>query len=622
MISFRLLHLHLKVLSNYDLKRTRTEEGFKRAFATLFDQDVQTFRGIMFLNLDQLEKQLDKEDFQEIGSMAAFRVLMIQFKKFINSWFSWDDYDGLMTRKYFLAYTRTKVQQFHDTLIQRMEFFKKSIKERAIHKREYDSMMNERQMDTKEGTVDMSKALDASLVDTKSSATESKKQDTSIMSGNDIDADNVDIRLIYDEEPMAKVQLTVDNNVFAIGQQHTEQSEFSNEGKVEQNAEQCHDIRPLQSSAFKSERLESTKPRFTSQVDVNNDLPKPVTTHYFPRERESAFVKPRHMIAPSSSLYSSNDMVHNHYLEEAKKRHKKEVGIQDPVWKPTGRIFKIVGLRWVPTRKIFTSSITKVDSEPPNGSNEDITNQYECEQTLDVSKDYDNSGLAPQLQKTFVHNSIELETHDHSNESSTKLVPNVSPPSNTKCSSLQELDFLFSSLFEEYFTTSNQSVSKSFALSDNFKQQDTPTTVNIQPTTELITPTTNVNVEENNNDQVVDAQIDENKFYNIFSTSTKDHPLEQVRRNPSKPVQTRRQLATDLEILHVWKLIDKPFGKIVIKLKWLWKNKKDEDQTIIRNKSRVVAKGYAQEEVIDFDESFAPIVRLEDVRIFVAYATH
>ncbi|GJT71951.1 retrovirus-related pol polyprotein from transposon TNT 1-94 [Tanacetum coccineum] len=140
---------------------------------------------------------------------------------------------------------------------------------------------------------------------------------------------------------------------------------------------------------------------------------------------------------------------------------------------------------------------------------------------------------------------------------------------------------------------------------------------------------------------------------------TKDHPLEQVRGNPSKPVQTRRQLATDPEMcmfaltvstakpktikqamadfawieamqeelhqfdrLQVWELVDKPFGKNVIKLKWLWKNKKDEDQTVIRNKARLVAKGYAQEEGIDFEESFAPVARLEAVQIFVAYAAH
>ncbi|GKF93718.1 retrovirus-related pol polyprotein from transposon TNT 1-94 [Tanacetum coccineum] len=80
------------------------------------------------------------------------------------------------------------------------------------------------------------------------------------------------------------------------------------------------------------------------------------------------------------------------------------------------------------------------------------------------------------------------------------------------------------------------------------------------------------------------------------------------------PVQTRRQLATDPKILKVWELVDKPFGKMIIKLKWLWKNKKDEDQTIIRNKARLVAKGYAQEEGIDFEESFAPVARLGSCR--------
>ncbi|GKA38522.1 retrovirus-related pol polyprotein from transposon TNT 1-94 [Tanacetum coccineum] len=136
---------------------------------------------------------------------------------------------------------------------------------------------------------------------------------------------------------------------------------------------------------------------------------------------------------------------------------------------------------------------------------------------------------------------------------------------------------------------------------------------------------------------------------------TKNNPLEQVRGNPSKPVQTRRQLATNPEMcmfalivctaepknikevtvdhawikamqdelhqfdrLQVWELVDKPFGKTVIKLKWLWKNKKDEDQTVIRNKARRVAKGYAQEEGIDFEESFATVARLEAEEVYVA----
>nr|GEX67869.1 retrovirus-related Pol polyprotein from transposon TNT 1-94 [Tanacetum cinerariifolium] len=74
--------------------------------------------------------------------------------------------------------------------------------------------------------------------------------------------------------------------------------------------------------------------------------------------------------------------------------------------------------------------------------------------------------------------------------------------------------------------------------------------------------------------------------------------------------------------LQVWELIDKPFGKFIIRLKWLWKNKKDEDQTVICNKVQLVAKGYAQEEGIDFEESFVLVARLEAVWIFVAYAAH
>nr|GEX46051.1 hypothetical protein [Tanacetum cinerariifolium] len=57
-------------------------------------------------------------------------------------------------------------------------------------------------------------------------------------------------------------------------------------------------------------------------------------------------------------------------------------------------------------------------------------------------------------------------------------------------------------------------------------------------------------------------------------------------------------------------------------LKWLFKNKHDEEQTVIRNKSRLVVRGYRQEEGIDFEESFAPVARMKAIRIFLAYATH
>nr|GEY07768.1 Gag-Pol polyprotein [Tanacetum cinerariifolium] len=176
---------------------------------------------------------------------------------------------------------------------------------------------------------------------------------------------------------------------------------------------------------------------------------------------------------------------------------------------------------------------------------------------------------------------------------------------------------------------------------------------------------TYVHAEENNDNQAEEAHLQDDDFTNSFCTPAEEvvesfsHNIEQVRGNPSKPVQTRRQLEIDPEMcmfaltvstaepknikeamadsawietmheelhqfdrLQVWELVDKPFGKSIIRLKWLWKNKKDEDQTVIRNKTRLVAKGYAQEEGIDFEESFAPVARLEAVQIFIAYAAH
>nr|GEU87644.1 putative ribonuclease H-like domain-containing protein [Tanacetum cinerariifolium] len=74
--------------------------------------------------------------------------------------------------------------------------------------------------------------------------------------------------------------------------------------------------------------------------------------------------------------------------------------------------------------------------------------------------------------------------------------------------------------------------------------------------------------------------------------------------------------------LDVWELVDRPLCTNVINMKWLWKNKRDEENTVIRNKSHLVAKGYAQKEGVDFEESFAPVARLEAVQLFIAYAAH
>ncbi|GJR99286.1 hypothetical protein Tco_0315795 [Tanacetum coccineum] len=90
----------------------------------------------MFLYMDQLQKQLDNEEFQEIGFMSAFKVLETQFQMFIKSQIYLDDEYVDMTHNKFLQITRLDIPEFHDTLIQHMESVKKSIGERAQHKME------------------------------------------------------------------------------------------------------------------------------------------------------------------------------------------------------------------------------------------------------------------------------------------------------------------------------------------------------------------------------------------------------------------------------------------------------------------------------------------------------
>nr|GEV99668.1 integrase, catalytic region, zinc finger, CCHC-type, peptidase aspartic, catalytic [Tanacetum cinerariifolium] len=193
------------------------------------------------------------------------------------------------------------------------------------------------------------------------------------------------------------------------------------------------------------------------------------------------------------------------------------------------------------------------------------------------------------------------------------------------------MDLLFSLLFDELLNGSSKVVSKSFAVSaadaPNQRQHHTTPLNNHTtpaPTCQVPTIAPNVISSENINQAETYAENDkvaDDEFLNIFSTLTKDHPLEQVIGNPSQSVRTRCQLESDAE-MYVWELVDRPLCTNVINLKWLWKNKRDEENTVIRNKSRLVAKGYAQKEGVDFEESFAPVARLEALRLFIAYAAH
>ncbi|GKC81821.1 putative reverse transcriptase, RNA-dependent DNA polymerase [Tanacetum coccineum] len=98
---------------------------------------------------------------------------------------------------------------------------------------------------------------------------------------------------------------------------------------------------------------------------------------------------------------------------------------------------------------------------------------------------------------------------------------------------------------------------------------------------------------------------------------------------PKKVIQALKDLSwieaiqeelMQFKLQQVWTLVDLPHGKRAIGTKWLYRNKKDERGIVIRNKARLVAQGYTQEEGIDYDEVFAPVARIDAIRLFLAYA--
>nr|GEV96132.1 hypothetical protein [Tanacetum cinerariifolium] len=115
--------------------------------------------------------------------------------------------------------------------------------------------MHKRQMQTQESKVDLGKELDTSLVVMESNGTESEVQDDSSRSGNDADADDANIKPVYEKEPIAEVQLTAKCNIFVTRQQHTEQPEIINEGRVDQYTEQYQVKSPMLDSSFDNKTI-------------------------------------------------------------------------------------------------------------------------------------------------------------------------------------------------------------------------------------------------------------------------------------------------------------------------------------------------------------------------------
>nr|GEU32045.1 retrovirus-related Pol polyprotein from transposon TNT 1-94 [Tanacetum cinerariifolium] len=264
----------------------------------------------MFHNFDQFMWQFERENFHEVNAKTCLEVLRTQFKEFFASKrVTSSDYLNRLNQENFKDYTGCEPETYRSNLLKCLDILAKCIDKRVLkygelqmkesevkaikktekllneaipHEHEIeksfrlqpkDAQINPIQvMHMQEGKVDMGKKLDAGLVATEISETESNKQDTSSKLGNDTTlAVDADMRPVNDQEPLAEVQLTAQHNILANEQQH-------------------------------------------------------ITPHYLHEVREYVFANPHHMIAPDSFMnsskesYGSNDMAHNYYLEEAKKK--------------------------------------------------------------------------------------------------------------------------------------------------------------------------------------------------------------------------------------------------------------------------------------------------------------
>ncbi|GKA51756.1 retrovirus-related pol polyprotein from transposon TNT 1-94, partial [Tanacetum coccineum] len=223
----------------------------------------------------------------------------------------------------------------------------------------------------------------------------------------------------------------------------------------------------------------------------------------------------------------------------------------------------------------------------------------EIKEMFETSVANDTSGLVPQRQKAS----------DYDNPDPAPELQNVSPSANTTVPSQQELDLLFGPLYDEFFNDGTSRVNKSSSPTDNSAPQDTHPSTHIQPPSEPTTPT-NDHAEENNDNQA--------EFTNPLCT-----PVQEIAESSSRNIDPEMCMFA----LTVSTAEPKNIKEAMADSAWIEAMQEelhqfDEDQTVIRNKARLVVKGYAQEEGIDFEESFAPVARLEAVRIFVAYAAH
>ncbi|GJZ60034.1 putative reverse transcriptase, RNA-dependent DNA polymerase [Tanacetum coccineum] len=114
---------------------------------------------------------------------------------------------------------------------------------------------------------------------------------------------------------------------------------------------------------------------------------------------------------------------------------------------------------------------------------------------------------------------------------------------------------------------------------------------------------------------------DQNGLFACFLSQEEPNTISQALQDESW-VEAMQEELLQFKLQKVWVLVDLPYGKKVIGTKWVFRNKRDERSIVVKNKARLVAQGFRQEEGIDYDEVFAPVARIEAIRLFLAFASY
>nr|GEV65734.1 putative ribonuclease H-like domain-containing protein [Tanacetum cinerariifolium] len=218
---------------------------------------------------------------------------------------------------------------------------------------------------------------------------------------------------------------------------------------------------------------------------------------------------------------------------------------------------------------------------------------------------------ASQVEQIFQEELEKLKRQEKkANDATRNEATHENQDANTNITNLLNVD-IYASPSEEIFTDSSYDDE---GVVTDFNNLETNVPVSLTPTTRIHTihPKT----------QILGDPLSAIQTRSKVHKNCKAHVLISQALEDESWVDDMQEELLQFKIQKVWILVDLPFGKKVIRTKWVYRNKKDERGVVVRNKEQLFVKGHRKEEGIDYDEVFAPVARIEAIRIFLAFASY